>query len=68
MKYNCWLQGNLNCMAQSVAIANCFSKGDTKAEFPSYEEMFKENDRKNNKTPEEIDNYVHELNNAWARF
>lgn len=68
MKYNCWLQGNLNCMATSLAIANCFGKSEAKAEFPSYEKIFKEQTEEKMKTPEEIDNYVHNLNNQWARF
>lgn len=68
MKYNCWLQGNLNYMATSMAIANCFGKENTKVEFPSYENVFNNKAEQKEKTPEEIDNYVHELNNAWARF
>lgn len=68
MKYNCWLQGNLNYMATSMAIVNCFGKENTKAEFPSYEKLFKNQNEEKTKTPEEIDNYVHSLNNQWARF
>lgn len=68
MKYNCWLQGNLNCMAQTIAIANCFGQDKTKAEFPKYEQLFNENAENSTKTPDEIDNYVHNLNNQWARF
>lgn len=66
MKYNCWLQGKMNCMAYSVAIANCFGK-DKKVDYPSYEEFFG-NKQEKTKTPEEIDNYVQSVNNAWARF
>ena len=68
MKYNCWLQGNLNCIANSIAIANCFGKESTKAEFPTYEQFFEAKTENKTKTPEEIDNYVHSVNNQWARF
>lgn len=70
IKYSCWLQGNLNCMAYSLAMANCFGKDkqEEKAEFPSYEELFNNKTEHKEKTPEEIDNYVQAQNNAWARF
>ncbi len=68
IKYNCWLQGNLNCMAQTIAIANSFGKDNEKVEFPDFDKLFNNKAEQKEKTPEEIDNYVHELNNAWARF
>lgn len=67
LRYSCWLQGKMNCIAYSVAMANAFGK-DKKVEFPSYEELFKDKTEEKEKTPQEIDNYVHTLNNAWARF
>ena len=68
IKYNCWLQGKLNCMAQTIAIANCFGKDNDKAEFPDFDKLFNNKAEQKEKTPKEIDNYVRELNNAWARF
>jgi hypothetical protein len=68
IKYNCWLQGNLNCMAQTIAIANSFGKDNEKVEFPDFDKLFNNKAEQKEKTPEEIDNYVRELNNAWARF
>jgi len=38
-KYNAWLNGNMQCMAVSISLANAFGKGE-KTYFPNYEELF----------------------------
>ena len=67
MKYNSWLEGNMNCMATSIALNNSFSK--TKKEYPKYDKVF-EYEKTNNKklTKNEINIKVQEEFNAWARY
>lgn len=74
-KYLCWLQGNINSQALSIAINNTF--GSKKIEYPSYEEMFdnKSKSKEENKkklTPKEEKNRINlkvqEEFNSCARF
>lgn len=45
MQLNCWLQGKINEIALETALQNAFSK--KKAKFPTYSQMFKEQEIKN---------------------
>ena len=67
IKYNSWLEGNMNCMATSIALNNSFSKTNT--EYPKYDKVF-EYEKTNNKklTKNEINIKVQEEFNAWARY
>lgn len=68
MKYNAWLNGNMNCTAVSIALNNAFSKSPK--EFPSYEEVFKgaESNIKEPLTTREANLMVQEEFNMWARY
>jgi len=72
-KYMCWLQGNVNCTALSIAINNSFS--NEKMDYPKYEDMFgsEEQKEKQKETPKKekenkINLKVQEEFNSWARF
>ncbi len=67
IKYNSWLQGNMNCMATSIALSNGFSK--QKTEYPEYDKVFT-NEKKTKKklTKNEVNMKVQEEFNAWARY
>lgn len=67
IKYNSWLEGNMNCMATSIALQNSFSK-NSKTEFPSFEETFQKEKEKKKLTKNEINMKVQEEFNAWARY
>ena len=66
IKYSSWLEGNMNCMATSLALNNAFSK--TKTEYPEYDKVFKETTKKKKLTKNEINIKVQEEFNAWARY
>ena len=68
IQYDSWLKGNLNYVAQSIAISNAFSK--SKKEFPKYEETFEKGGKKEKKklTKNEINIACQEQINAWARM
>ena len=60
LKYNAWLQGNMQSMATSISLANAFGKGE-KVNFPQYEELYGEIPNKEEKlSPEQEFIY-------WAR-
>ena len=65
IKYNSWLNGNLNSIAHSIALNNAFSK--TKKVYPKIDECFeKEKNKKLSK--KEVNIIVQEEYNAWARY
>lgn len=67
IKYNSWLEGNMNCMATSIALNNAFSK--SKTEYPKFDKVFENENKKNKKlTKNEINIKVQEEFNAWARY
>lgn len=67
VKYEAWLNGNITYTATTIALNNAFSK--QKKKFPTYDEMFNENTKKEKKkTKNEINKQVQEEFNAWARF
>lgn len=66
IKYSSWLEGNMNCMATSLALNNAFSK--TKTEYPEYDKVFEEVNKKKKLTKNEINIKVQEEFNAWARY
>lgn len=68
IKYNAWLNGNMNCIAVSVALNNAFNK--EKVEYPSYEKMFKtEKEDKQDKKQKKDNNIIaQEEFNFWARY
>ena len=67
LKYENWLNGNITYMATTLALNNAFSK--QKKNFPSYDEMFGNIQKKEKlKTKNEINKQVQEEFNAWARF
>lgn len=68
MEYEAWFKGSMNYLAVSTAIANALSK--QKTNYPSYEELFSKEDKKETKevkkmTEEEADIYVQEQNIWW---
>lgn len=65
MKYNSWLNGRTNYIAQSCALRDGFSKGEAKG-FPEYKELFVEK-KSTPKTEEEKNRAVEQENNYWAR-
>ena len=69
IKYNSWLNGNMNFIAHSASLGNAFSKGK-KNDFPAYEKVFKKEEKKTIKklTKKEINNKVQYEYNNWARF
>jgi hypothetical protein len=69
IKYNSWLNGNMNFIAHSTSLGNAFSKGK-KNDFPAYEKVFKKEEKKTIKklTKKEINNKVQYEYNNWARF
>lgn len=68
MRYNSWLNGNMNCMAVSVALNNAFNK--KKIDYPSYNKVFseEENNVKDNKNKKDNNLVVQEEFNFWARY
>ena len=66
IKYSSWLEGNMNCMATSLALNSAFSK--TKTEYPEYDKVFEETTKKKKLTKNEINIKVQEEFNAWARY
>lgn len=52
LKLGCWLQGKTTEIAVSIALNNGFSK--KKQTFPTYEEFFKEKEKKVNKELEAL--------------
>lgn len=66
LKYETWLKGSINFMATTLAINNSFNK-DNHIDYPSYEELFTdENEQKNKKI--DVNIAVQEEFNAWARY
>ena len=66
-KYSAWLQGSMTYMGVSIALNNAFSK--QKTNFPSYDEMFSEEQKKNKKlTKKEAEEQAVNEFNAWARY
>lgn len=67
MKYNAWLNGNVQCTSVSLALQNSFGK--TKKDFPEYNQMFTKSKKEEKKlTKNEINMKVQEEFNAWARY
>ena len=66
IKYSSWIEGNMNCMATSLALNNAFSK--TKTEYQEYDKVFEETTKKKKHTKNEIKNKGKEEFNAWARY
>lgn len=71
LKYESWLNGKINSISVSVAIANCFGKN--KIDYPTYKEMFGEFETQVKKlSPKEKKNktnmIVQSEFNAWARL
>ena len=66
-KYDSWLKGNLNYVAQMTALSNAFSK--SKTEYPTFDKTFN-NEKKEEKklTKSEINIACQEQINAWARM
>lgn len=71
IKYNSWLNGNMNFTAHSLSLSNSFGKGEKKG-FPEYEKIFKDNQKQKGKnkklTKQEVNIKVQEEFNAWARY
>ena len=66
-KYKTWLQGNVNCMATSISINNCFNGEEKQKKFPDYYELFNDNSIKEKLSPEQREVKMMEVNNYWAR-
>jgi glutaredoxin 2 len=76
MQLNCWLQGKINEIAFEVALQNAFSK--KKAKFPTYEEVFKKSQVKNEKIYNDLKEKLKDVEdenvrqqiefNYWARL
>lgn len=67
MKYDSWLKGNLNYIAQMTALSNAFSK--SKTEYPDFDKTFSKNQKEEKKlTKNEINIACQEQINAWARM
>ena len=67
MKYDSWLKGNLNFVAQTTALSNAFSK--SKKDYPEYEKMFEKKNKNEKKlTKNEINVACQEQINVWARM
>lgn len=69
IKYNSWLNGNMNFIAHSASLGNAFSKGK-KNDFPAYEKVFKKEENKTVKklTKKEVNIKAQQEFNAWARY
>lgn len=63
IKYSCWLNGKMNCIAHTIALNNAFSH-DVKY-YPDYNDMFSNDVEKENI---DFDKLVQNENNAWARY
>ena len=69
IKYNSWLNGNMNYIAHSTSLGNAFGK--KKNEFPEYEKVFieqKEKKKIKKLSKEEVNKLAQREFNAWARF
>lgn len=68
LKYEVWLKGSIDFMANTLAIRKNFSK--EMVNFPTYEELFIEKDVKKEEklTKKDIDKKIQDEFNAWARF
>lgn len=67
LKYNSWLNGNLNYMATSISLNNAFSKQHKS--YPEYNEVFKQQEEEGKKlTENEANNIAQKEFNSWARF
>lgn len=67
IKYEAWLSGNITYIAHTIALNNAFSK--QKKEFPTYDKLFKKEEKKSKpKTKNEINKQVQDEFNSWARF
>jgi hypothetical protein len=71
MKYNAWLNGNMQSLGTQIAIGKTFGKNH-QVQFPQYKELFEnvEEPQKETKplTKEEKNRLVQEEFNSWARF
>ena len=61
MKYNAWLEGNVQSIAISISLKNAFGKGET-SNFPSYEEIFDSNPNKKEEKLSPEQEFIY-----WAR-
>lgn len=61
MKYNAWLQGNMQSIAVSISLSNAFGKGEKK-NFPEYNELFDNNPNEKEKQLSPEDEFIY-----WAR-
>lgn len=71
IKYNSWLNGNVNCIAHSLSLQNNLGKGEKKP-FPKYNEIFNEEKstkkEKKKLSKQEVNKIVQDEFNAWARY
>lgn len=65
LKYNSWLNGNMNFTAHCLSLNNAFSK--QKKDFPQYKELFKSQEDKK-LSNEEVNKKIQDEFNAWARY
>ena len=61
MKYNAWLQGNMQSIATSISLKNAFGKGEP-SNFPSYNELFGDDPKKEKEKLSPEQEFVY-----WAR-
>ena len=68
LKYDAWLKGSMDYMAVSTALNNAFSK--QKASYPTYDELYKNDNQQSNKelTKKDINRIAQEQYIAWARY
>ena len=61
MRYNAWLQGNVQSIAVSVSLKNAFGKGEA-INFPKYDESFDNNPNEKEKQLSPEEEFIY-----WAR-
>lgn len=61
IRYNAWLQGNVQSIAVSVSLKNAFGKGEA-INFPKYDELFDNNPNGKEKQLSPEEEFVY-----WAR-
>lgn len=65
IKRQCWLNGNMTCIAVSIALGNAFSK--EQQHFPEYNEIFSNNEEAEPMTSKEKQLQAQAEFNTWAR-
>ena len=65
-KYNAWLNGNMQSMGTSIAIAKTFGN-NKQIQFPNFDETFNGENPNKELSKDEAQNYIQEEFNYWAR-